>query len=556
MSVDDSIMETFAAEAAERLQALGDGVLAWERAPRDPAPLAGIMRELHTLKGAARMVGCEAVGQLAHEWETFCEPYRQGRAPTADTFKRLLAGVDALKAAVAAATRPPAAPASTRKRRAQGGFVRLPTSRVEQLAGLAADVTMESGRADQWIGAVRSLRHRLAVMRHRLGWLGINRALGVSRPVASLLAGYALDLERLDRELGNVVEGARISTGRLSTVAIDLYGVVGQLRLAALEAATAELPRLARDVATGQGKMVDLVVEGSEIGVDRTVLETVGTALGHLVSNAVAHGIETPSKRRAAGKPARGTVRVRAAVRGNVVTILVEDDGRGIDPHRVAERAVALGLVTASEADTLSATDRLNLIFKPGLTTSERVTSVAGRGVGLDAVQTAVVRCGGAIEVASEPGRGTTFTLRLPASSALRTLLVGRWDGRYVAVPLASVRHCRPLSAAEASTAIARGALPGGSAVLAVCTFGRSVETVERSVLVVVRCYGTDLGFVWDEMIGVEELVAQGLAETAQIPGVEAVALRPSGDLVQVVDVATAVKRHLAGGPVTRGEEI
>ncbi len=544
MTAENSIRDVFVAEASERLQTLTQSVLAWEKAPRDPAPLVGILRELHTLKGTARMVGCEAIGELAHTWETFCQPFRQGGAPTPKTFKQLLGGIDALRREVEAIAKPAAKPAKSSKRRAQDGFVRLPIGRVEELVGLAGEVTVESGRTEQWIGAIRSLRQQLAMLRRRLGWSGVEQLPGVSGQAAATLSKYAIDLERLDRDLGNLVEGARASAWHLQTVSTDLQGVVGQMRLVALEAAVAELPRAARDVAAERQKEVEVVLEGTSIGIDRALIEPVKEALVHLVRNAVDHGIETPSERRVAGKAARGTLAVRAATSGNTVTIIVEDDGRGIDPERVVARAVSMRLISGEAALRLTGRERLGLIFKPGLTTAEQVTEISGRGVGLDVVQAALARCGGSVQVESERGRGARFTLRLPSSLTMRSLLLGRWDHRYVAVPLTHVQHCRQLDAAQAGRVCADGVWREGGVSLPVHRFGAAAGGVGGAVLVVVRLYGTDLGLLWDEVVGVEELRVQGLEGQARVPDVEAVSTLPSGEVVQVIDLAMLVKRY------------
>jgi two-component system chemotaxis sensor kinase CheA len=212
-----------------------------------------------------------------------------------------------------------------------------------------------------------------------------------------------------------------------------------ELRVVPIGTLFARLPRVVRSVAQAAGKDVDLALEGHEVSIDRSIVELLADPLLHLVRNAVDHGVEPPDARRAAGKPARATLRVRARRSGGQVRVEVSDDGRGIDRAAVLRAALARGLVTEEEAAATDVPAVHALLFRAGFSTSKRVSETSGRGVGLDVVQDAVRRAGGAVEVSSAPGRGTAFALTMPLSAAMVPVLLVEVAGHPYALPIARV---------------------------------------------------------------------------------------------------------------------
>ena len=198
-------------------------------------------------------------------------------------------------------------------------------------------------------------------------------------------------------------------------------------------------PRLVRDLARQLGKVIEYEVRGDNTGVDRDVLDKLEAPLNHLIRNAVDHGIELPAARAAAGKPAAGRIRLEAHHRSGMLQITLKDDGRGIDPATIRAKVIARGLASAAMAAQLTEAELFEFLFLPGFTTREVVSEISGRGVGLDVVQSMVRGLGGSVRVGSAPGRGTTFTLRLPISmSVIRALLVDV-AGESYAFPLTRV---------------------------------------------------------------------------------------------------------------------
>ncbi|ASJ02873.1 chemotaxis protein CheA [Thermococcus profundus] len=239
--------------------------------------------------------------------------------------------------------------------------------------------------------------------------------------------------ERLgDRELIETLS----TTSRLMT---ELQDEIMQMRLTPVAEVFNKFPRMVRSLARKEGKEVEFIMEGTEIEVDRTILDKLGDVLVHLLRNAIDHGIEPPEEREKLGKPRAGRLELIAKRERSHVVIIVRDDGRGIDPEKVKKKAIEKGLITPEQAAEMSKDEAINLIFLPGFSTAEKVTDVSGRGVGMDVVQDVIKALNGSISVKTEVGKGTTFTLKLPISMAIiQALLIKVQDETY-AIPINNI---------------------------------------------------------------------------------------------------------------------
>jgi two-component system chemotaxis sensor kinase CheA len=279
---------------------------------------------------------------------------------------------------------------------------------------------------------------------------------GSAAGAAGRARNIRVDLRRLDALVNGVGELVivRDRMRRLSSIAqpeladsIDQAArLIGELQDEIMRARMAPVwqvfdrfPRLVRDAARTLGKKVDFVIEGKDIELDRSMLDEIGDPLVHLLRNSLDHGIESPAERRAAGKPETGTLRLSAVRERSRIVIRVEDDGRGIHREKVLAKAMSAGLVSIDEARALSNDDVARLITRPGFSTAETVTDVSGRGVGLDVVATRVRALGGMLEIASEPGHGTSMTLQLPQTLAIVRALLVQQSGETYALPLTHV---------------------------------------------------------------------------------------------------------------------
>jgi two-component system, chemotaxis family, sensor kinase CheA len=277
----------------------------------------------------------------------------------------------------------------------------------------------------------------------------------------ALLAEGRVQLGHARQLLGQLRRRLDADVRRLGQVTSDLHDDVRRTRMVPAAAAFEVLPRMVRDIAHDAGKQVRLLLEGADTEVDRAVLEQVKDPLTHLLRNSVDHGIEAPAVRAAAGKPELGTIRLRAGQRNEMLVLEVDDDGAGIDPARVRAAAVAAGLLAAEAAEHAPDAEVVPLIFRAGFSTRTAVTALSGRGVGLDVVQAAVERLHGAVDVRSEPGRGTTFVLSLPLSVSTMHCVLVEAGGQTFAVPTAVVDRIVRVAPADVGRA-------GGRAVLRV----------------------------------------------------------------------------------------
>ncbi|HET7275664.1 MAG TPA: chemotaxis protein CheA [Longimicrobiaceae bacterium] len=256
--------------------------------------------------------------------------------------------------------------------------------------------------------------------------------------------------DRLRREVGpSANPGLEEAVALAARLISEMRNEVMRVRMVPAGQVFDRFPRLVRDAARALGKAVDFIVQGSEIELDRTLLDEIGDPLVHLLRNAVDHGIETPAERNAAGKPELGTLRLEVEREGSGAVIRVSDDGRGISRDGVLEAAVARGLISPSTAAHLSDEEVFRLLTRAGFTTSARVTDVSGRGVGLDVVANRVRLLGGSLDISSQPGRGTAFEVRLPLTLAILRAMLIRCDGVVYALPLAYVSETAEVSAAD-----------------------------------------------------------------------------------------------------------
>ncbi len=366
-------------------------------------------------------------------------------------------------------------------------------------AALALGEALEEGGGAEAIGALAALERRAAG--------------GVGREIGAVLRRLRAMQEALER-----------AEGRLSVGMRRLDDAVMELRVVPVGTLFARLPRVVRAVAQASGKEVDLVLEGEEVTIDRSLVELLADPLLHLTRNAVDHGIERPEARLAAGKPRRATLRVSAARRTGQVRVRVSEDGRGIEREGVLGRATARGLVTEEVAARLTEEEVHALLFRPGFSTAETVTETSGRGVGLDVVQDAVRRAGGTVEIASQPGLGTSFTLRLPLTAAVQPVLLVELAGRAYALP-----------AARIEAVLEPGAAPGCEVVALAELLG--VAAAATGSTVVLKSAGRSFGLVVDRVQRQTDLLLRPLHPSlAALPAVGGIGVLGNGEPVVVLE--------------------
>lgn len=353
---------------------------------------------------------------------------------------------------------------------------------------------------------------------------------------------------------------SELAHGGLAEVSEEVERLAGELRdntlsirMLPIGTTFSRFRRLVRDLSSELGKQIELMAEGGETELDKTVIEQLGDPLVHLLRNSIDHGIETPGERAAAGKPPRGAIRLSAKQAGGSVLIRIEDDGRGLNAERIRAKATQRGLI-APEC-RLTDQEAYQLIFSPGFSTADKVTSVSGRGVGMDVVKRAIDTLRGVIEIDSLPGRGTAITISLPLTLAIIEGLLVRSAGEFYIIPLGIVEECVELSA--------KGGLPGHGGCRnrtlnvrgEIIPYIRLRETFHlggeppRLEQVVVTCHdGGRTGLAVDEVVGQQQTVIKGLGRLlGRVEGFSGATINGDGSMALILDVAQlvgSVQRH------------
>jgi two-component system, chemotaxis family, sensor kinase CheA len=484
--LDAELADLFRTEAVGRLDQMDAALLAIESGQAAAEPVDSLFRNAHTIKGAAGMVGFDDVRVLANSVEDVLASIRDAGVFPPELAAPLLRATAVLRAQVTGAAQVAdddllAELAASRAMFSddQPGTTQAPQADQARPepgpeAGAAGPerrpVRVPAEKIDQLLDIVSELMQFRGQLGHALGGKA-----QLSRQASDLLAGG----ERMLAELKDTAIGMRT------------------LQLAAI---TGRLPRVVRDLARAAGKDVEFVVTGADTELDRVIIESLSEPLGHLLRNAIMHGIESPAERERAGKPARGRIEVRAMPRGSRVEIVVADDGGGVSPE-VTEQARRAGSLT-------------DVLTRPGYSTAAEVTDLAGRGVGLDAVSSYVQALGGSLEIRSEPGRGTDVVLMLPLALALLEALLFERGGTVYGVPLVVVEEVVTVPRTlrlEGRPALEVGGHPVPVADIADLAGAAAPPLGGRPPALVIAAGGSRLVATCDSVLGAEEVVVKPL---------------------------------------------
>ena len=342
--------------------------------------------------------------------------------------------------------------------------------------------------------------------------------------------------------------------GFQSRVLGELQKSVMKIRMVPVEQLFRRFPRIVRDVARLRNKDVSLEIAGQSTDLDKSILDALADPMAHLVRNAADHGIEAAAERLAAGKPARGTIRLNAYHDGDQVVIEVSDDGRGLDREKIVRRALERQIVTPEAASQLNESEALQLIFAPGLSTADEVTEISGRGVGLDVVKSSLEMLKGSVELESQPGKGTTFRLLVPLTLASIQALLFRVQGRLYAVPIAAVAEITRISDEDIHRVDDREVFQLRQQVLTLVRLDRldssaAPQNAKRIFVIVIGMGGRRFGLAVDSLIGEEELVIKALEDQlVTSPLLSGASILGDGTVVLILNVP-AVVSHLSRIP-------
>jgi two-component system chemotaxis sensor kinase CheA len=568
------LLQEFHAEAVDHLQQIEAALLALEQQPGDPEALNSIFRSFHTIKGNAGFLGLVPMQLLAHEVESLLDLARNHQlALTPSIVTEILRSRDALQVLtqqVSAALERGELPEQivpvrhlivAVKRLAQGQPAPEVTPAVPA-ASAAVQADHEPAEVPLPVAAHAAVT--AATPAPVIPISGEVAAAPTAGPKSSVAQTVRVNTEKLDSLMDVVGElvivqsqllesasalgdGSPIqrNAAQLSRIAKELQHTAMALRMIPIKPTFQKMERLARDLSHSFGKKVQFQVAGEDTELDRTMVEEIGDPLVHMVRNALDHGLEAPEARLAAGKPEQGTVSLRAYHQGSHIIIELVDDGRGIDPEKILKKAIEKGIVAPGAQ--LAREQIFALIFAPGFSTAEKVTNVSGRGVGMDVVKRNIEKLRGKIEIESEVGKGSTFKLKLPLTTAIIDGLVVRVGTDRFILPSTSVQMALRPTRESITTVHGTGeVLERRGKILPVHRlhrrFGIPSDASQpwEGIVVIVEHSGRVSALLVDEMVSKQEVVIKNLGAFMQgLPGVSGGAILGDGSIALILDPAS-----------------
>ena len=346
-------------------------------------------------------------------------------------------------------------------------------------------------------------------------------------------------------DISAIAQNLNDTTYSMIRISDDLQDTIMKVRMVPIASVFSRFPRLVRDLSRKSGKEVELIMAGEDTELDKSVVEVIGDPLVHLIRNSVDHGIEPEATRLELGKPAKGTISLRAFYKGNSVVIEIEDDGKGIDPEKMREVAVRKGIINQEDARALTDQEAMELIFAPGFSSAEVVTDISGRGVGMDVVRTNIKNLKGSISINSEVGKGATFTLSLPLTLAIIDALMVNLSGQTYAIPLDAVTETNKVESRRLTDISGRKALTLRDEVLGIVELAEllglpvtpPLNEREMLSLVIVHDNGRRLGLVVDRLLERQEIVIKPLGSyLGDIRGISGATIMGDGNVILILD--------------------
>lgn len=589
----DDLLREFLTETSESLDVADGELLRLETDPNNRDILNNIFRLVHTIKGTCGFIGLARLARLAHAAETLMDEFRNGRPVKSGAVDLILRTIDRIKLILAEIERtdgvePPGAdedlitaleaeaaqesveeevvapplaaamPAPVETASAAGTLERellpgeVPLDELERmfretavearpkavatpapaLAPKAAEGEPAAAGHDPAVAAAQTIRVNVSVLEHLMTM--------VSELVLTRNQLMEISRRNEDSEYKSPLQ-------RLSTVTGELQEAVMRTRMQPIGNAWQKLPRIVRDLAHELGKHIELEQHGAETELDRQLLDQIKDPLTHMVRNSADHGLELPAARRAAGKPEKGTIRLAAYHEGGHVIVEIADDGRGLDVSRIKAKAVENGLCSEADAARMTDAQAFRFIFQAGFSTAQQVTSVSGRGVGMDVVRCNIEAIGGTVDVRSKRGEGTTFTIKIPLTLAIVPALIVESTGERFALPQTSVVELvRVRGDSEHSLSFIKHAhvlrlrdrllpiLDLGTVMGLSCHWG---ERPEGELIVVMQVGSQRFGVVVDSVSHTEEIVVKPLASVLRgISLVSGSTILGDGRVIMIID--------------------
>jgi len=563
------IVESFIIETKEILEKLDLNLIELENKPNDSDLLNEVFRSFHTIKGTSGFLGLDKLTQVTHRCEDILNKLRKGEAVLSpelmdgilvafDKIKELLSSIETdfnedapidetvelLSALLDKLENKESLEAPAKQKDVE---VREETPQ-EKTDTKESAPKISTPREPSSIAAAKKVDNTIRVDVERLDELltiASELVLGRNR-LAQVNSEVALEHEgtKLSRDLAD-------ATKQIDLMTNELQLVVMKTRMVKIGKVFNRFPRLIRDLSRETEKEVNLIIRGEDTELDKTLIEEINDPLVHLIRNSMDHGIESPAKRKEIGKDPVGTVILSAEQEGNQIIITIEDDGKGIDPEFIKEKAVSKGLITRERAKELSKQESYNLIFLPGFSTAEVVTNVSGRGVGMDVVKTNVTKLRGIINIDSIVGKGTKIIVKLPLTLAIIPGMVVKVNSETVVIPLNSVIEVLRVHTEEISTINQHEAIRRRDNVIPLVAidtllYSDCKKDDERiwQYIVVVGLAEKIFGIKVDELCGQKEVVIKSLGSyLGNINGIAGSTIMGDGAVVMIVDISELINK-------------
>jgi two-component system chemotaxis sensor kinase CheA len=543
------IFDSYLVEAKEILDHLSQDLLVLEKKPTDTNLLNNIFRGVHTLKGTSSFLGFNQMTELAHTSEDLLNKLRKGDFIADDKIIDVL--IEAHSAASALLQR-------IESRNLQpielNGIIQKLQGAMQQqpdIVQVENVIQAKKEEASQVSEIFDSMHQRTADSTIRVD-------IGRLDDLMNLVGELVLARNRLSQATQSLIEKheqmeiskhiADVSS-QIDFVTTELQMAVMKTRMVPIEKVFNGLPLVARDLMRTTGKDVDLQIYGKETELDKSIVEELNDPLVHMVRNAIDHGIESPEERTKQGKPSQGIVVVNAERDGNYILITMEDDGRGMDAEQIKQRAIEKGLVSEAQTQEMSTSDIFNLTFIPGFSTKREITNVSGRGVGMDVVKTNIAKLKGIVEIASEFGKGTIITLKVPLTLAIIQGLLMKVVDEIFAVPLSAVLEIIRVRPDEIYTIQGREVIRVRDVILPLARMSdiignsKAAKQSPESYVVVVGWAEKRIGLLVDSLQGQKEVVIKTLGNyLGDVPGIAGSTILGDGSVILVIDVGQFIE--------------
>jgi len=547
----DDLLREFVTETNESLDVVDVELVRFEREPGNATIINNVFRLVHTIKGTCGFLGLPRLEALAHAAEALMGRFRDGVPATTDAVTLILASIDRIKEILESLENEQREPAGADDDLITG-LTHMAASldpkkqqppAPPQTVGTLVEQVLErpllpgEDSLDDLERAFRATPVEAPQPRvtkppfadaakddaERNGNQSIRVSVDTLEKLMTMVSELVLTRNQL-LEIGRRHEESEFKTPlqRLSNVTAELQEGVMKTRMQPIGNAWQKLPRIVRDLSQELGKQIELEMQGAETELDRQVLDLIKDPLTHMLRNSADHGLETPEERRAAGKPERGRIRLCAWHEGGFIVIQIADDGRGLNTERIKAKALAQGLVTEAELEKLTEQQIHKFIFAPGFSTAAEVTSISGRGVGMDVVRTNIDQIGGTIDVRSVPGVGVSFTVKIPLTLAIVSALIVEAAGDRYAIPqLAVIELVRAHGGSEhrieriKDTAVLRlrdKLLPVARLSRLLGIAPAAPESVDQGFIVVTQVGAQTFGIVVDAVFHTEEIVVKPMS--------------------------------------------